>query len=418
MEVRRGYKQTEIGVIPEDWDAKSVREVAQIKTGPFGTLLKASEYSESEGVPLISVGEIGAGKFEVTERTPLAPRAVIRRLPQYVLRTGDVVFGRKGAVERSALVRESEDGWFLGSDGMAIRPHKGCNPPYLAAQFQGHKVQSWLLNHATGTTMASLNQQILGRVQVPVPPLREQRAIAGALSDMDGLLDSMHRLIAKKRGLKQAVMQQLLTGRTRLPGFSEEWETRRLAKLGTFLKGSGVKKDEARSGDLPCIRYGEIYTHHNDYVRAFNSWISREVASAATLLRRGDILFAGSGETKEEIGKCVAFVDDIEAYAGGDIVILRPTGVDSLFLGYLLNTPAVASQKASQGQGDAVVHISTSALASVNLSLPCLEEQTAIAAVLFDIDAELTALEARLAKTRNLKQAMMQELLTGRVRLV
>ena len=153
-------------------------------------------------------------------------------------------------------------------------------------------------------------------------------------------------------------------------------------------------------------------------MRSFNSWISREVAETATPLRRGDIVFAGSGETKEEIGKCVALVDDVEAYAGGDIVILRPNGANSLFLGYLLNTPTVASQKASRGQGDAVVHISASALASINLSLPSQAEQTAIAAVLSDMDAELAALEARRDKTRALKQGMMQELLTGRTRLV
>jgi type I restriction enzyme S subunit len=213
-------------------------------------------------------------------------------------------------------------------------------------------------------------------------------------------------------------MQQLLTGQTRLPGFNGEWEEKRLGELGPFLKGSGVKKDEDRSGDLPCIRYGEIYTHHNDYVRSFNSWISRAVAATATPLRRGDVLFAGSGETKEEIGKCVAFVDDVEAYAGGDLVIMRPSGASSLFLGYLLNSPAVASQKASRGQGDAIVHISASALASINLSLPCLDEQDAIATVLSDMDAELAALEARRDKTRALKQGMMQELLTGRTRLV
>jgi type I restriction enzyme S subunit len=288
----------------------------------------------------------------------------------------------------------------------------------LAAQFRSGSVKSWLDQNAIGTTMASLNQGILSRLQVPYAPIPEQRAIAAALSDADALLSGLDRLIAKKRDLKQAAMQQLLTGQTRLPAFHGEWEVKRLGELGRFLKGSGVKKDETRSGDLACIRYGEIYTHHNDYARSFNSWISREVANTATPLRRGDVLFAGSGETKEEIGKCVTFVDDIEAYAGGDIVILRPNGANSLFLGYLLNTPAVASQKASRGQGDAVVHISASALASINLSLPTPDEQAAISTVLFDMDAELFALEDRRDKTRALKQAMMQELLTGRTRLV
>ena len=229
---------------------------------------------------------------------------------------------------------------------------------------------------------------------------------------------ALDQLIAKKRDLKQAAMQQLLTGQTRLPGFHGEWEVKRLGEVGTFAKGSGVKKDESQCGTLPCIRYGEIYTRHHDYIKEFYSFISPQVAATARLLKQGDLLFAGSGETKEEIGKCVAFLDDFEAYAGGDIVILRPLGVDSMYLGFCLNTPSINKQKASRGQGDAVVHISSSALADIELNLPPLPEQTAIAEVLSDMDAELAALEQRRDKTRALKQGMMQELLTGRTRLV
>ncbi len=118
------------------------------------------------------------------------------------------------------------------------------------------------------------------------------------------------RLLAKKRHFKQATMQQLLTGKKRLPGFEGEWESRRLLEFGTFLKGSGVKKDDSMSGQLPCIRYGEIYTTHDDCNREFRSYISREFAEMATNLLKGDLLFAGSGETRDELGKCVAFVDD------------------------------------------------------------------------------------------------------------
>lgn len=181
---------------------------------------------------------------------------------------------------------------------------------------------------------------------------------------------------------------------------------------------SGVKKDESLSGDLPCIRYGEIYTRHNDWIKTFQSWISPEVAATAVRLKRGDILFAGSGETKEEIGKCVAFVAEHDAYAGGDIVILRPTDADPLFLGYYLNTEPVCRQKASRGQGDAVVHIGAAALATIDVRLPRLHEQTAIATILSDMDAELAELQSRLAKARQIKQGMMQELLTGRIRLL
>ena len=235
---------------------------------------------------------------------------------------------------------------------------------------------------------------------------------------MDALLVGLDRLIAKKRDLKQAAMQQLLTGKTRLPGFHGEWEVKRLGDVGTFLKGSGVTKDEAESGSLPCIRYGEIYTHHNDHIRTFKSWISPDVAANSTRLRQGDLLFAGSGETKEDIGKCVAFVDDYEAFAGGDIVILRVANADSMFMGYYCNTAPINAQKASMGQGDAVVHISAAALSRMEVTVPSVPEQTAIAAVLADMDAALSALEARRDKTRDLKQGMMQELLTGRTRLI
>ena len=204
---------------------------------------------------------------------------------------------------------------------------------------------------------------------------------------------------------------------TEVGAIPEDWEVASLGALGDFSKGSGVRKDEAHSGDLPCVRYGEIYTHHNDVIREYNSRISSAVAKAAKRLRRGDMLFAGSGETKEEIGKTVAFVSDDEAYAGGDIVILSPRASSSEFLGYALNAPLINRQKASKGQGDAVVHIGAHALASIKLALPPLPEQSAIATALSDVDALLAGLDKLIAKKRDLKQATMQQLLTGKTRL-
>ena len=197
----------------------------------------------------------------------------------------------------------------------------------------------------------------------------------------------------------------------------EQWDAKTLASLGSFSKGQGIRKNEAASGDIPCIRYGEIYTHHNDVVRIYNSHISRGVAQTSKRLAKSDILFAGSGETKEEIGKAVAYVGDDEAYAGGDIVILSPHSESSEFLGYLLNSPVIARQKASKGQGDAVVHISASDLGSVVIPLPPVPEQRVIATALSDVDALLDGLGRLIAKKRDLKQAAMQQLLTGQTRL-
>jgi type I restriction enzyme S subunit len=253
---------------------------------------------------------------------------------------------------------------------------------------------------------------------IPLPrDPNEQSAIAEALSDVDSAIEGLLCLIAKKRDLHTGAMQRLLSGQMRLPGFTAPWQEKRLGELGRFLKGSGVPRGEALSGEIPCIRYGEIYTTHHNVVRKFTSRISRAVASNATRVQFRDLLFAASGETKEEIGKCVALTTDVEAYAGGDIIILRPDDGNPVYLGYLMNIPQIAQQKANRGQGDAVVHISAKALAAIELLLPDEREQEAIAEVLSDMDSEIAALEAKLAKTRDLKQAMMQALLTGRVRL-
>jgi type I restriction enzyme S subunit len=217
FQAKPGYKQTEVGLIPQDWEVRTIRQFATIKTGPFGTLLKASEYSVYEGVPLISVGEVREGFFRITDETPRVSEDVCRRLPQYVLATGDVVFGRKGSVERSALVRNEQDGWFLGSDGISIRPSQGDAGEYLSYQFQSARVQSWLRQNAIGTTMPSLNQDVLGGVGIPFPPTHtEQTAIASVLSDMDSALSTLETKLSKARQLKQGMMQELLTGRTRL----------------------------------------------------------------------------------------------------------------------------------------------------------------------------------------------------------
>lgn len=196
-----------------------------------------------------------------------------------------------------------------------------------------------------------------------------------------------------------------------------EWNQISLGSLGLFSKGSGVKKDEAKSGSLPCIRYGELYTHHNDYVKKYNSYISEIVSKGVKKLKHGDILFAGSGETKEEIGKCAAFLGQEEAYAGGDIVILSPRNINSKFLGYLLNTPVIAKQKASKGQGDAVVHISANSLANIQLPIPPKPEQQAIATALSDTDELINSLEKLISKKEAIKTGTMQELLTGKKRL-
>lgn len=411
MELMPGYKRSDVGVIPDDWDAKPL--------GDIGDSLIGLTYRPSEvrkyGTLVLRSSNVQNGTLCFDDNV-----FVDADIPDRIMvRPGDILVcvrnGSRDLIGKSALIDERAVGMTFGAFMAVFRSEHG--------KLLHHVFQSGIfkkqINEHLGATINQITNKSLNSFKVPLPPTDEERTeIANALSDVDALLATLDQVIAKKRDLKQATMQQLLTGETRLPGFSGNWEVKQLGDIGQFLKGRGVKKDEAQSGTLPCIRYGEIYTHHNDYIKSFNSWISPQVAATAMRLKQGDLLFAGSGETKEEIGKCVAFIDDCEAYAGGDTVILRAAGINPMFMGYYCNTAPIAAQKASKGQGDAVVHISAAALSSIVLALPSLSEQNAIATVLSSMDSELSVLESRRDKTRNIKQAMMQELLTGKTRLV
>lgn len=182
------------------------RDGGEIKTGPFGTTLKASEYS-AEGVPLISVGEVGNGKINLHPKTPRVSPETTARLPEYVLRSGDIVFGRKGAVERSAIVSPDQDGWFLGSDGIRLRLPSTCDARYVAFWMQSNEHREWIQRNATGSTMASLNQKIIARIPIPLPPLPEQRAIAATLGALDDKIELNRKMNATLEAMARALFR-------------------------------------------------------------------------------------------------------------------------------------------------------------------------------------------------------------------
>jgi type I restriction enzyme S subunit len=392
-----GYKQTDVGVIPEEWEVSPFSGLFNITAGGDIDPKRSQSFQDSAHPhPIYSNALTNSGLYGYCSYAdhPANSITITAR-------------GRVGGANY-------RDRPYTAIGRVLVLQPKSEMAGFYFAEVINNRVK--FANESTGVPQLTAPQ--ISKYRLPVPPPPEQRAIATALSDVDALLAGLDRLLAKKCDLKQAAMQQLLTGQTRLPGFKGKWAERLLSNIAMPLKGQGIRKDEVIPEGLPCVRYGEIYTHHTDYIRCFNSFISAETAKSSQLLRKGDLLFAGSGETADEIGKSVAFLGDEEAYAGGDIIIFRPQGQNSMFLGYLLNQPVVARQKAQMGQGEVIVHIGSRSLGRLRLSLPPLPEQTAIAEVLTEMDAELAALEQRREKTRALKQAMMQELLTGKTRLI
>jgi type I restriction enzyme S subunit len=192
------------------------------------------------------------------------------------------------------------------------------------------------------------------------------------------------------------------------------WKEHKLGSLGIFSKGQGIRKKEVKDSGLPCVRYGEIYTYYGTVVRDIKSFIDLETSKQSKKLNNGDILFAGSGETKEEIGKATVFLGTQETYAGGDIVIFSPQEVHPVFLGYLVNSPQIVKQKMRMGKGDAVVHISSRDLSDINLCIPeNLFEQKVIAEALSDIDDLILLIKKEIDKKQNIKLAISENLFSN-----
>ena len=413
------YKQTDLGVIPEYWHIKQLADICMphgIVRGPFGGTLKKNTFVTSgfkvyeQRNAIYKSSEIGSyfvdqSKYAEMHRFSVSP--------------GDFIISCSGTIGRIFQIPSDAPQGMINQALLKLTINdEVVYDGYFYILFEWDEFQIKIIDSTQGGAMKNLvGMDVFRTIPVVLPPLSEQHAIAEALSDVDGLLNALDALIAKKQAIKQAVMQQLLTGKTRLPGFSGAWETKRLGEIGTFAKGRGIKRDDVSAEGLPCIRYGELYTRYQDYILKVASRIPFNIAATALPIKTGDLLFAGSGETAEEIGRCAAYLGEEQAYAGGDVIVLTPSGHNPIYLGHLMNSSIVSAQKARLGQGDAVVHIYINNLAQVQIELPSITEQNAIASVLSDMDAEIAALEVRRDKIRAIKQGMMQQLLTGRVRL-
>lgn len=389
------------------WKTKKLGEVAEVC---MCKRIFAHQTSKIGNIPFYKIGTFGKEADAYISSQLYEEYKAKYSYPE----KGDVLISAAGTLGRT-VVFDGRPAYFQDSNIVWLKIDKSqLSNDYLA---QYYKVIKWASSE--GSTISRLYNGIICDTEILLPPLEEQAAIAEALSDVDSLIFSLQRLIEKKKAIKQGAMQELLTGKKRLPGFSGEWRTYKLGELGSFDKGCGISRAESNTGNFPAVRYGELYTKHTDYVRQYYSCISGDVAQTAKRVTFGDILFAASGETKEEIGVCAAIVDRRDIFAGGDIVVFTPTTeINPIFLGTLLNMPFVQKQKSERGQGDAVVHIHADSLSEIIISMPEKNEQEAIATVIKDFNDEIEQLEKKLAKYQQIKQGMMQELLTGRIRLV
>jgi len=421
--LRAGYKQTEVGVIPEDWGVLPISTLTTEFRG--GAPLKPSDFT-TLGIKVLPKGGVGrTGVLRIADKDI-----------QYCSRDYANAHPRN-QVDKAYTIVVLRD-LVPSGPSIGLMVEIGTDEQFVLAQgVYGFKVDSekadahyliqlsntrWYRNLANGIMVGSTQVHITNtafkKAELPVPPLPEQRAIAAALGDVDALLDGLDRLIAKKQGLKVAAMQQLLTGKTRLPGFSGEWEVKRLEDCLVTRPDYGINAAAVAYSDrLPTyIRITDITDDGSFSPSPLVSVMHSEACQY--YLKEGDLVFARTGAS---VGKSYLYrqADGALVFAGFLIRVQPdPRKLISAFLFGITQTNAYWNWVRQMSMRSGQPGINGNEYAQLPLALPSLPEQTAIAAVLSDMDTELAALQARRDKTQAVKRAMMQALLTGRIRLL
>ena len=389
-----GYKQTEVGVIPEEWDVKPLADVFTLKHG----FAFSSDYFSKSG-PIV----LTPGNFRLEGGLYFEERNTKRYSGSYsaamTFRKGDLLIvmtdlttdcnllGKPAFVESDEVVLHNQ------RIGRVQLKDKSVDLQLLFYLLLSRPYLGRLKEQATGSTVRHTSNKSIYSVQLAWPPSPEQRAIAEALSDVDGLLCGLDRLIGKKRELKQAAMQQLLTGQSRLPGFNGEWQLMRIDRIAPLQRGFDLPTRELRPGPFPVVYSNGILDHH------------------AHWQVKGPGVVTGRSGT---IGK-VTFVEGNYWPHNTALWVTSFKGNDPKFIFYLYTR--IGFERFATGSG--VPTLNRNDVHAFEVLMPATtEEQAAIAEVLTDMDLELAALAERREKTRALKQAMMQELLTGKTRLI
>ena len=408
MEVKPGYKQTEVGVIPEEWEVKSLGSLTTLLTNGFVGTATTAYVESDDGVLYIQGYNVQENGFNF-HGIKRVSKAFHARNKKSCLQTGDLLTIQTGDIGVTTVVPHELAGANCHALIISRLRKQESEPGYYCQYFNSERGRVAFKEIETGTTMKHLNGGDMKRLFLPSPPVEEQRAIAKALSDVDGLLGGLDRLIAKKRDLKQAAMQQLLTGQTRLPGFHGEWE---VSLFGDVAIPRRDRVDPRKSGAHEfCVELENIASASGELL---GSTSTSDQSSLKSIFHPGDVLF---GKLRAYLRKY--WLANRSGVCSTEIWVLVPkeNAVTTEFLFQIVQTNDFIDA-ASNSYGTHMPRSDWNVVRNCKLRLPSVPEQTAIAEVLTDMDTELVALEQRREKTRALKQAMMQELLTGRTRLV
>lgn len=392
MNVPKGYKMTEVGLIPEDWEVKKLGDIAEMASG--GTPLTSNPNYYNGDIPWVSISDMTKGGKHIFATDKYITQLGFNNSACKIFPIGTVLYAMYASLGECSIA-----GIPLCSSQaiLGIRVKENLDNEFL--YYYLNYIKNTVKGYGQQGTQPNLNKEIVQNFQIKLPFIDEQRSIARVLSDTDELINALDKLIAKKRDIKKAVMQELLTGKTRLPGFSGKWEVKKLGELFDITAGKDLIRSqysEVASDSFPFPIYANSLSNFGLY--GYSS-IAQNQAGCITVTARGTL-----GYACYRISPFVAI---------GRLLVLTPkVRLDGFFISELINH---SIEFASESTG--VPQLTSPQLSKCDLSIPSPEEQVAIAQVLSDMDREITALEQRRDKTEAIKQGMMQELLTGRIRL-
>lgn len=413
--VKPGYKQTEVGVIPEDWEDEKLGELAKVC---MCKRIFADQTAETGEIPFFKIGTFGKEADAYISRSLYEDFKHRFSFPQ----KGDVLISAAGTLGRSVIF-DGKDAYFQDSNIVWLDVDKEkLSNEYL---YHYYKVIQWASSE--GSTIARLYNGIICDTHIALPKVDEQEQIAGVLSEIDELIFTLEKQISKKKAIKQGAMQELLTGKKRLPGFFGEWKTFSFDDLFDFIPNNAFTRAQMTdNGRVKNIHYGDILTKYGAYVNAGSKgipYIAKDIDlnrfAERCYLKSGDVIIADTAED-ETVGKALEVINvDCPVLAGQHTLLCRPKiKFAPKFLGYYLNSECYHAQLLPYIVGTKVSSVSKASVAQTKLVIPEYEEQQAIAEILSIMDAEIEALDHKLAKYRQIKQGMMQQLLTGKIRLV
>ena len=407
-EVPVGYKWTEVGVIPQDWRVSDIGTEFRVQLG------KMLDAAKNSGVPKPYIGNrsVQWGRIDVDDIDTVP--MTLADLQRFRLRRGDLLVCEGGEIGRAAIWDNPIPECYYQKALHRLRPTRSYDIYLMMSLLQLWASTGYLADYVTQTSIAHLPKDKLEIVPLPVPPPAEQRAIAEALSDVDELLAALEALIAKKRAIKQAAMQRLLTGKSRLPGFSGAWETTTLGEVADIKNGATPSTQIGAywNGPIPWCTPTDITATPGKYLLTTERSVTKAglASCAASLLPVGALLLC----SRATIGEIKIATSPVCTNQGFKSLVCRDD-VSNEFLYYLLLT--LKPQMIERAIGSTFLEIGKRDVASIELSVPTYTEQCAIATILSDMDTDIAALERRRDKTRVVKRGMMQQLLTGRVRL-